>query len=197
MSDVSFDPVIDEAAAASYEERLAYLVGATHDSTQSTLHRTTRFCQSEPRWLDVLRVLLDGLGYKSWVYREGALRHLWVLETSWRPPTAFQPGHREAERAYLRAYFDTDGGVPRDPHARFYIQYAQKDRADLNRARALLQAHSINCGKLHNPSKAIAPDYWRFFVRSACHNRFIQEIGSWHPRKRHLFDQRRLSKHNS
>lgn len=190
MGDLSPARLLQEAAAASPTEALAYLVGATHDGTYSRSHRTTRFCQSHLLWLEVLRTLLSHIGYRSWNYREGARRNLWVLETSWRPPTVPITTSPAASRGYLRAYFDTDGGVPRDPDARFYIQYAQKGYADLSHARGLLEQEGISCGRMHNPSRAAAPDYWRFFVRSAFHMRFAREVSSWHPVKRPLLDRR-------
>ncbi len=46
------------------------------------------------------------------------------------------------------------------------------------------------CGRIHNPSLTVDPNYWRFYVPSAGHRRFMEVVGSWHPRKRLLVDTR-------
>ena len=106
-----------------------------------------------------------------------------MLECSWRPPGGAFPDV-SARRAYARGYFDSEGGIPRSPQARFYIQFVQKDRGDLEQLRSFLVHDRIACGRLHNPSKRIAPDYWRFYVAAGSHLAFIRRVGSWHPRKR-------------
>ena len=131
----------------------------------------------------MLALLLRTLDSRSWIYREGRDRNVWALETSWRPPSlVFQyPIERSS---YVRGYFDAEGGVPRAAEARFYIQFVQKSQTDLAHVRALLAGLGIGCGALHNPSRRVDPDYWRFYVRAASHADFIERIGSWHPRKR-------------
>ncbi len=59
----------------------AYLFGALHDATLSRRHGTIRFGQSDPGWLDILEMLLTGLGQRAWRYREGRTRRFWILET--------------------------------------------------------------------------------------------------------------------
>jgi hypothetical protein len=165
-------------------EAEAYLLGASHDASFSALHQTTRFTQKDPRWLVGVAALLKHVGFRSWLYQEGQ-RGVYCLETSWKAvPTSVvvtrHPDH------YLRGYFDSDGGIPRDPDARFYIQFVQKDRDDLMQAKQLLERLGISCGELHNPSARVDPNYWRFFVRARSHDRFVRTVGSWHPRKRGL-----------
>jgi hypothetical protein len=166
----------------------AYLQGALRDGTRSARHRTHRIGQSDPGWLHLLRIILDRLGRRAWIYREGAHRSFWVLETT----AAFlslgfdaRPfiGTREG-LDFVRGYFDADGGMPRSSSARLYLQYTQKDRADLEIVSKILESWNIKCGRIHNPSAAVDPDYWRFFVRRGSHERFISLVGSWHPRKR-------------
>jgi len=41
----------------------------------------------------------------------------------------------------------------------------------------------IKCGKPHNPSRRVDPEYWRFFVSSESYSAFAREIGSMHPSK--------------
>jgi hypothetical protein len=71
-----------ELLGASIPVSRAYLLGALHDATLSALHKTVRFGQSEIGWLMVLKTLFDKLGQRSWIYREGRTRQLWILETS-------------------------------------------------------------------------------------------------------------------
>jgi len=134
------------------------------------------------------------LGFKSWVYREGSDREVYVLETTARfLDTEYDPNflRTQAERiAYVRGYFDAEGGMPQSPEARFYIQFTQKDRVELEKVKAILGELGIQCGKVHNPSSAADPDYWRFYVLAKSHKRFAELIGSWHPRKEEILRQR-------
>lgn len=178
---------------ASPEELRAYLFGATKDSTRSAIHNTVRYGQSEITWLETIAAILARLSIRSWMYREGRTRNFWVLETT--APflrSAFDP--READEgpslAYARGYFDADGGMPRLPGARLYFQYIQKDHEDLSLVRDLLLRASIECGTLHNPSRAADPNYWRFFVSARSHLDFMMKVGSWHPVKAALITER-------
>jgi hypothetical protein len=181
-----------EMARATSTEILAYLDGASRDGTFNRLHRTFRISQADARWLDVLGSLLARVGRRSWTYREG-MRGVWVLETTWHPQTReviLTPGEGAA---FVRGYFDAEGGVPTDSHARFYIQFVQKNRTDLIHVRGLVTWLGVRCGRVHNPSARHDPDYWRFYVRSVSHEQFVRTVGSWHPRKRTLLDERSLS----
>jgi hypothetical protein len=92
--------------------------------------------------------------------------------------------------AYARGYFDAEGGIPRSPRSRFYVQFVQKDRTDLDELRLILERQGIACGRLHNPSSSVDPDLWRFYVLARSHEDFIERVGSWHPRKRCLLEAR-------
>lgn len=181
--------LLQEVTQTSPAEASAYLLGTVHDATWSTLHRTTRFSQIDRGWLEVVGSLLLKVHGRSWIYKEGRDRRVWVLETTWQPPGVALGTSRE-ETAYVRGYFDAEGGIPRTTEARFYIQFTQKDRADLDHVRQLLAKSQIACGRLHNPSHRVDPDYWRFFVCAGSHRNFIEDIGSWHPRKRKLLEAR-------
>ncbi len=125
------------------------------------------------------------------MYREGKDRRFWVLETSaaW---LAAEPSFstKEERCAYARGYFDAEGGIPRDASARFYIQFVQKDRADIARLREILEEEGIACGKLHQPSRRTEHPVWRFYVAARSQRDFIARVGSWHPRKRSLLATR-------
>ena len=172
----------------------AYLQGALKDATMSALHRTHRYGQSDKSWLETLELILGVLGHRSWIYREGRDRNFWILETSARFLTvSFDPTHLVGTHEgldYVRGYFDADGGLPRNPMARLYLQFGQKDRASLEMVTKILSSWGMTSGRIHNPSAAVDPDYWRFFIRAASHERFMTLVGSWHPTKRALVDTR-------
>lgn len=172
----------------------AYLQGALHDGTQSALHHTHRISQKGTEWLDKLQECLATLGHKSWMYQEGKARSVYVLETTASfLAVDFDPDSletREEKIAYVRGYFDAEGGLPQQPDARFYIQFTQKDRVELSKVSKILEDIGIRCGKIHNPSKRVDPDYWRFYVLSGSHRDFARVVGSWHPRKRAILGHR-------
>jgi hypothetical protein len=176
-----------ELLATSASGAWSYLFGAAHDATISPRHNTVRFGQADVDWLDVPRLLLKERGQKAWMYREGSARRFWVLETSARwfadRPACSTP---EERRAYARGYFDAEGGIPRNVAARFYIQFVQKDRADIVNLRTILEEEGVACGKLHQPSRATDHPVWRFYVAAASQRDFVSRVGSWHPRKRGL-----------
>jgi hypothetical protein len=166
----------------------AYLQGALHDGTRSAAHNTHRFGQSDPRWLELLAEVLELLGSKCWSYREGSARNYWVLETT----AAFLDVDFDARPlvgsseglAYVRGFFDAEGGMPRASTSRLYLQLSQKNRDVLETLVEILESWSIRCGRIHNPSVAVDPDYWRFYVLTGSQQRFMTLVGSWHPRKR-------------
>jgi len=175
------------------EDSRAYLFGAAKDSTRSSLHKTTRFGQSEREWLETIAGILDRLGFRSWIYREGRSRNFWVLETSapfLREPLDFSNASESMTFSYARGYFDADGGMPRVASARLYFQFVQKDRVDLNLLRDLLVSVGMGCGALHNPSRQADPNYWRFFISARSHIDFMKRVGSWHPVKASLMAKR-------
>ncbi len=180
--------IMADVQRASLGESRAYLTGAMHDGTFNRLHKTIRIAQADIRWLKVLQAVIRRIGSRSWIYREGN-RRVWIVESTCRPGALDQATARDAA-AFVRGYFDAEGGMPRETHARFYIQITQKDRHDLGRVRDVLERLGVRCGRLHNPSVRADPDYWRFYVRTASHRAFADRIGSWHPQKRRLLADR-------
>jgi hypothetical protein len=85
---------------------------------------------------------------------------------------------------YVRGYFDADGGMPRNADARMYVQLCQKNKPSLEKVTAILRSWNIECGRVHNPSVRVDPDYWRVFVRADSLESFMRFVGSWHPVKR-------------
>jgi hypothetical protein len=178
--------------ADSFEMRVfqAYLPGALHDGTRSGLHHTPRFSQKGTEWLFPLATILTVLGHRSWTYQEGKTRAVYVLETSASfLDIEFDPDRLRSQPekiAYVRGYFDAEGGLSQSPEARFYAQFTQKDRVELGKVKAILEELGIACGKLHIPSVRVDPDYWRFYVRTMLHLAFASRIGSWHPIKERI-----------
>jgi len=145
-------------------------------------------------WLSRLRDLFTAIGFKSWMYQEGKSREVHVLETTARfLNTEYDPDllkTRAEQIAYVRGYFDAEGGMPQSPDARFYIQFTQKDRVELEKVKAILEELGIRCGEIHNPSTEADPEYWRFYVLAKSHKAFAELVGSWHPRKEGILKQR-------
>jgi hypothetical protein len=176
------------------DEYRAYLQGSLHDGTRSDRHNTYRISQKGTGWLVKLKSILTDLGHKSWLYREGKKRDVSVLET-----TAdfldidFDPDQlktQEERIAYVRGYFDAEGGLPQKSQARFYVQFTQKDQEELSKVKSILEEAGIECGVVHNPSIRVDPDYWRFYVRAKSHEDFVQKVGSLHPRKQAILQNR-------
>jgi intein-encoded DNA endonuclease-like protein len=164
----------------------AYLLGALHDGTFSS-NRRFRISQKSTGWLKVLKKLFHQLGYNSWIYKEGAERKIYVLETlADFLDFQFNPlrlsGNKE-KSGYVRGFFDAEGGIPRKAEARFYIQLVQNSRKKLEKIKTILNDLHIETGIIHNPSRNVDPDYWRMYVLAKSHRLFVKNIGSWHPRK--------------
>ncbi len=173
----------------------AYLQGALHDASLNKGKRY-RFTQSEKRWLEVIKQSLEALGYASWIYREGKTRHVFALETlATFLDFSFNPlalETREEKTAYIRGFFDAEGGIPRISTAKFYIQLVQKDKKKIKKIVSILNVLEIRTGKVHNPSVRVDPNFWRVFVSTNSHKVFAQTIGSWHPRKVGIFKERMM-----
>jgi len=172
----------------------AYLLGALHDGTYNVGRKTHRFSQANIEWLHILQRKLAQLGYRSWIYKEGKERSVYVLETN-APflKILFDPSslHTLEEKiAYIRGFFDAEGGLPQKPNARFYIQLVQKNQAKLAWIHKTLVGQKISCGVIHIPSKKVDPDYFRFFIATKSHEKFSTIIGSEHPRKLRIFESR-------
>lgn len=183
LSSDAVQAIAREIENSSGAQLRAYLCGAMHDGTWSTSHRTIRIAQSSLAWVWGIESVFRALESRSWCYQEGT-RDVFVVESSFkleRRPFAEDPDSRAA---YLRGYFDAEGGTPHDAESRFYIQFVQRDRADLKAAKEWLESLSIRTGRMHNPSHRVDPNYWRFYVRSDSHMSFARLVRSWHPRKR-------------
>ena len=166
----------------------AYLTGALHDATARQY--TYRLSQNTRAYVEDIASTVRHLGFDAWMYREGDDRDIHVVEFSKRVLDGFTVTSREEKRDYVRGYFDADGSVPKDPDARLYVYFAQKDKTDLLEVKRYLEEFDVGTGTLHRPSKENAPEYWRFYVSTASHEAFVREIGSRHPRKRDILGKK-------
>ena len=183
-----------KSGVLSKSEVYAYLQGAMHDASLNKKKRI-RFGQKYPEWLDTLKDLLMSVGVNSWMYKEGKDREYYILETvckdlhfSFNPITLTTKGEKIA---YIRGFFDAEGGIPQNG-GKFYIQLVQKNLPKMETLKNILADLGIQSGKIHNPSKQVNPDYWRFFVSTKNHKEFSSIIGSWHPIKAKIFSQRMM-----
>ncbi|MBI1974299.1 MAG: LAGLIDADG family homing endonuclease [Candidatus Zambryskibacteria bacterium] len=195
MQRISREVVVDPSETtrrAPCEEIQAYLLGALHDASLNKKKRY-RFTQKGTEWLTFLQKLFQELGYKSWIYRERN-REVYTLETLAKfldfrfDPLTLVTNAEKA--AYIRGFFDAEGGVPRNVKAGFYIQLVQKDRTKIEKLVRMLSTLDISTGKIHNPSERVDPDYWRVYVRAKSHKNFASKIGSAHPIKGKILQTR-------
>ena len=171
----------------------AYLFGAIHDGTFNHKHNSFRFTQANVCWLKFIKECLAKLGFKAWIYQEGRNRKVYALETTASIlKSKFDPlkSSDQAKISYVRGYFDAEGGIPKTIKQWFYIQISQKNKKELQVIIKILEEKGIKCGKIHIPSVKIDPDYYRFFISRQSHKDFAQIIGSWHPRKKKIFQLR-------
>lgn len=160
----------------------AYLFGVLHDATE---RRTTyRVASKSKIYCEFLSREIRKFGFRGWVYREGKNRNLWIVEFSKSTLKGTSIRSKQDKIDYIRGYFDTEGGIAKSPKVRYYIYFAQKDKKDLLEARDFLEEIGISCGRMHNPSKRVDPNYWRFFVRARSYSNFARIINSSHPEKR-------------
>ncbi|OGY13650.1 MAG: hypothetical protein A3A62_03215 [Candidatus Blackburnbacteria bacterium RIFCSPLOWO2_01_FULL_44_43] len=159
----------------------AYLLGAMHDGTVRKL--TYRIVQKDKVYIEFLMKEIQKLGQNAWMYKEGKARQLYVVEFSINFLKSFVLQTLQDKVDYIRGYFDAEGGVSRSPTVRYYLYFAQKNLKDLEQIRGFLEDLGISCGQVHNPSRCVDPNYWRFFIRAQSYEKFAQTIGSWHPVK--------------
>jgi hypothetical protein len=159
----------------------AYLLGLLHDATQA---RTTyRIASKSKLFCNSLKKGMARQEIRSWVYQEGKLRNVWILEFSKKHLKDFEVKSVQDKIDYIRGYFDAEGGIAKDPDVRFYLYFAQKDKQDLLQVRDYLQEIGISCGKMHNPSNKVDPNYFRFFISAKSYGDFARIVSSFHPEK--------------
>ena len=159
----------------------AYLMGLIHDATSRKT--TYRIAQKNVEFLRYIAEQMKLLDIKAWIYKEGKLRNVWILEFSKKFLSGTEIISRQQKIDYLRGYFDAEGGIAKLPSVRFYLYYCQKNRQELEQLKSYLEKLKINCGVIHNPSKMQDPDFWRFYISANSYSNFARTIGSLHPDK--------------
>lgn len=159
----------------------AYILGLLHDSTERKY--THRIAQKYPDFLTFVGLGVKSLGFKSWIYKEGKSRDVYILEFSKKLLINFNITSDQDKKDYIRGYFDSEGCVPLSLKGRYYIYLSQKDLKDLELLKSYLSDLGIFCGKTHNPSYKVDKDYFRFYILSKSFNDFALKIGSFHPIK--------------
>jgi len=159
----------------------AYLLGILHDATERPY--TFRVGQNNLEFIEFIARKVRDLGAKAWIYREGKMRNLFIVEFRKSLLRDFKIKSKKDKVDYIRGYFDAEGGIAKSPKVRFYLYFAQKNLKDLTQVRNYLEDLGIRCGKIHNPSKRADPEYFRFFIAAKSYKDFAKKIGSWHPDK--------------
>ena len=163
---------------------LAYIKGALHDATERKY--TYRLSQKEKKYVDFVAEMLHKLGHKAWVYQEGKDRNVFVVEFAKSALKNVSIKTEDEVIAFIRGFFDAEGSIPQTKSVRPYIYFGQKDKQKLEWIKSKLQKFGIQCGKIHNPSMKVDPNYWRFYISCKHHKNFADLIGSWQPRKSQL-----------
>lgn len=159
----------------------AYLFGALHDAT---VRKTTyRISQKSKEYVELLALSIRKLGGNAWVYKEGKQRNVYIVEFSKSFLKNVRIKSLQEKIEYIRGYFDTDGSVAKSNTVRYYIYFCQKDHKDLSEVKQMLSELQIWSGEIHNPSKLIDPDYWRFYISARSYQLFAKVIESSHPEK--------------
>ena len=74
--------------------------------------------------------MIEAMGFKAWVYREGKSRELYIVEFSVSILSGFEINSEQDKIDYIRGYFDAEGSVPLNG-SRMYIYFCQKDKQSL------------------------------------------------------------------
>ena len=159
-----------------------------HDATERK--NTYRIATKNFNFAKIIREGILKLDSKAWIYKEGKKRNLWIVEFSKILLKEFKIKSKQNKIDYIRGYFDAEGGISQSSKVRFYIYFCQKDKIDLEEVKNYLLELGISCGVIHNPSKKVDPNYFRFFVSSKSYKDFAKIISSDHPEKIKLLEMK-------
>ena len=159
----------------------AYLLGILHDAT---VRKTTyRIATKNYDFAQVIKRGIINLSSKAWIYKEGRIRNLWIVEFSKSLLSESNLKSKKDRIDYVRGFFDAEGGIAKDPKVRFYLYFCQKNKNSLEEIKRYLSELGIQSGVIHNPSKKVDPDYWRFYINAKSYSDFAKKISSNHPEK--------------
>ena len=159
-----------------------YVLGVIHDGTER--HTTYRIATNNKAFAEFLQKGIRKLSVGAWIYKEGKSRSLWIVEFPKKILKNVIIRSRQDKIEYIRGYFDAEGGIAKHFSVRYYLYFCQKDKKDLLQVKEYLKELGIICGVLHNPSKKVDPNYWRFYISAKSYIDFAGIVGSDHPGKR-------------
>ena len=159
----------------------AYLLGIIHDA--SVRKTTYRVATKNQTFAEILKQGIIDLGRAAWIYKEGKSRNLWIVEFSKSLLNGMKIISKEEKLDFIRGFFDAEGGIAKSSKVRFYLYFCQKNKIILKEIKRHLVSFGIESGVIHNPSKRVDPNYWRFFIRAKSYKKFAKVVSSSHPEK--------------
>lgn len=186
------------------DEESAYLLGALRDATIDLREKKNyeiKIAQKDIRWLKLLQQLFEKyfqklgritnhvnntsilrINDKTIVNEIAEISEMKVPQDNWETPLVIKNSPLPIQVAYLRGFFDAEGGLPKNPQTskQKYLSLSQKNKESLEFLRNILIKMEFNPTNL-----TICGKVWEFrLTRKKDILKFIEEIGSWHPEKR-------------
>lgn len=158
-----------------------YILGLLGDSTERKY--TFRISQKGIVFPNIVKNGINFLGFKAWVYKEGKNRDVFVVEFSKKVIKGTKIKTKQEIIDYISGFFDAEGGISKLSTVLPYIYFCQKDYEKLFILKKYLTSLNIFCGKIHNPSKKVDPEYWRFYISRKSLSDFYGLVESRHPEK--------------
>jgi DNA-binding transcriptional regulator WhiA len=161
---------------------IAYIHGAIHDGyvySGKSKGRIAVITQKNRRWLENIKEIIEENDGRAWIFPQ---RDIHILETKFSHLLEKRKISSSKEKLeYVSGFFDAEGGIPKKLDARFYVQFVQKNKRELQEVANILEEFGIKCGKLHQYDQK--SKCWRFFVRAESYLKFIKFVRSRHPEK--------------
>lgn len=184
-------------------KELAYLLGALRDATidiREGKNYEIKIAQKNKEWLQLLQKLFKKYFKKegkitthineNWILRIGSkniakeitkISEMKIPQEFWNTPTIIKNSSISLQIAYLRGFFDAEGGLPKNPieSSQKYLSLSQKNKESLEFLRNILIKLKFKPTQL-----TICGKVWEFRItRKNNIIKFIELIGSWHPEK--------------
>ena len=157
------------------------MLGILHDAT---VRKTTyRVATKSYEFALIIKQGINNLGRCAWIYKEGKERNLWIIEFSKTLLEKEKIKSKQQKLDFVTGFFDAEGGIAKSSKVRFYLYFCQKNKQVLEDIKRYLSEFGIESGKIHNPSKKVDPNYWRFYIRAKSCKYFAKIIKLHHPEK--------------
>ena len=186
------------------DNKMCYLLGALRDATidvRKGKNYEIKIAQRNLRWLKLLQKLFGQyfknrgritkhvnntnilrINGREIVERIIQVSGIKVPQNNWQTPEVMKKQQTAGILAYIRGFFDAEGGLPKYPkkNKQKYISFDQKNKEPLIFIRNKLVEYGYKPTKL-----TFTGGNWQFRITRKSHiKKFYQEIGSWHPEKR-------------